>query len=168
MADEQNITEENQEALEKGDENILLWATLGISFGIDIFVTELEREVALLRASGIGEAEISGILGRDLKSNGRIFGAFRNTIKRGIVSTIMQASRQGQDSVYGDRVDFAWISVGSPRICVDCEGRIGEVDTWENWERRGLPASGFSVCKERCYCQLIPTDIEMDETVIVD
>ena len=63
MADEQNITEENQEALEKGDENILLWATLGISFGIDIFVTELGREVALLRASGIGEAEISGILG---------------------------------------------------------------------------------------------------------
>ena len=146
MADEQNITEENQEALEKGDENILLWATLGISFGIDIFITELER---------------------DLATNGRIFGGYRNTLKRGIISTIMQASRQGQDSVYGDRLDFAWISVGSPKICIDCEGRIGQIDTWENWEERGLPASGFSICKERCYCQLIPTDIEMDETVIV-
>ena len=36
------LTEEITENIEEEDENILLWATLGISYGIDIFVTRLE------------------------------------------------------------------------------------------------------------------------------
>ena len=152
---------ENTENLKEEDENILLWATLGVSFGIDIFITRLEREIALLRNAGVTEAAIVDILGNDLATNGRIFGEFRNTIKRGIVSATMHASRIGQDRVYGDSVGMQWVSVGSPRICVDCEERIGEVRTWDEWESVGLPASGFSVCKEFCYCQLIPTEIPM-------
>ena len=160
MANEE-LTEEITENLEEEDENILLWATLGISFGIDVFITKLEREIALLRNAGISEAAIVDILGNDLAANGRIFGEFRNTVKRGIVSATMHASRIGQDRVYGDSVKMQWVSVGSPKICVDCEDRIGEVRSWEEWESLGLPASGFSVCKEFCYCQLIPSDIEM-------
>ena len=157
MADE----EQNQGNLKEEDENILLWATLGISFGIDIFITRIEREIALLRNAGISEAAILDILGNDLATNGRIFGEFRNTIKRGIVSAIMQASRVGADRVYGDSVAMRWVSVGTPKICPDCEMRIGEIRSWDEWEASGLPASGFSVCKEYCYCQLIPTDVPM-------
>ena len=158
---------ENTENLKEEDENILLWATLGIGFGIDVFITKLEREIALLRNAGVTEAAIVNILGNDLATNGRIFGEFRNTIKRGIVSATMHASRIGQDRVYGDSVEMQWVSVGSPRICVDCEGRIGEVRTWNEWEAVGLPASGFSVCKEFCYCQLIPTDIPMPASLSI-
>ena len=158
---------ENTENLKEEDENILLWATLGISFGIDVFITKLEREIALLRNAGVTEAAIVDILGNDLATNGRIFGEFRNTIKRGIVSATMHASRIGQDRVYGDSVEMQWVSVGSPRICVDCEERIGEVRTWDEWESIGLPASGFSVCKEFCYCQLIPSDIKMPASLSI-
>ena len=97
MAEETLLEEKNQENLEEEDENILLWATLGISFGIDIFLTRLEREIALLRNAGVTDAAILDILGNDLATNGRIFGEFRNTIKRGIVSATMQASRIGAD-----------------------------------------------------------------------
>ena len=155
------LTEEITQNLEEEDENILLWATLGISFGIDIFVTRIEREIALLRNAGISEAAIVNILGNDLAAGGRIFGEFRNTVKRGIVSATMHASRLGQDRVYGDSVAMQWVSVGSPRICVDCEDRIGLIKSWDEWEALGLPASGFSVCKEFCYCQLIPASISM-------
>jgi len=161
MADE----EENTQNLKEEDENILLWATLGIGYGIDIFITRLEREIALLRNAGITERAIVDILGNDFATNGRIFGEFRNTIKRGIVSATMHASRLGQDKVYGNSIEMQWVSVGSPRICVDCQGRIGEVRTWDEWEALGLPASGFSVCKEFCYCQLIPTSISMPSSV---
>jgi len=156
---------ENTENLKEEDENILLWATLGISFGIDVFITKLEREIALLRNAGVTEAAIVNILGNDLATNGRIFGEFRNTIKRGIVSAIMHASRIGQDRIYGDSVEMQWVSVGSPKICVDCEDRIGEIRTWDEWEAIGLPASGFSVCKEFCYCQLIPSDVPMPSSL---
>jgi len=161
MADE----EENTQNLKEEDENILLWATLGIGYGIDIFITRLEREIALLRNAGITERAIVDILGNDFATNGRIFGEFRNTIKRGIVSATMHASRLGQDKVYGNSIEMQWVSVGSPRICVDCQDRIGEVRTWDEWESLGLPASGFSVCKEFCYCQLIPTTISMPSSV---
>jgi hypothetical protein len=161
------LTEEITQNLEEEDENILLWATLGIGFGIDVFLTKVEREIALLRNAGISEAEILRILGNDLATNGRIFGEFRNTIKRGIVSATMHASRIGQDRVYGDSVAMRWVSVGSPKICVDCEARIGEVRSWEEWEALGLPASGFSVCKEFCYCQLIPADVSMPDSLTI-
>ena len=157
MADE----EQNQENIKEEDENILLWATLGISFGIDIFLTRLEREIAVLRNAGIAESTILDILGNDFATGGRIFGEFRNTVKRGIVSSVMQASRVGADRVYGDRMMFRWVSVGTPKICPDCKERIGEVRSWEEWESLGFPASGFSVCKEFCYCQLVPEEISM-------
>ena len=161
MADE----EQNQENIKEEDENILLWATLGISFGIDIFLTRLEREIAVLRNAGIAESAIIDILGNDFANNGRIFGEFRNTVKRGIVSSVMQASRVGADRVYGDRMMFRWVSVGTPKICPDCKERIGQVRSWEEWESLGFPASGFSVCKEFCYCQLVPEEIEMPSSL---
>ena len=154
-------TEEITQSIEEEDENILLWSTLGVSFGIDIFLTRLEREIALLRNAGISESAIVDILGNDFATNGRIFGEFRNTVKRGVVSSDMQASRIGQDRVYGDSVNMRWVSVGTPKICVDCSSRIGEIRSWNEWEALGLPASGFSVCKEFCYCQLVPESVPM-------
>ena len=166
MANEE-LTEEITQNLEQEDEDILLWATLGISYGIDIFITRIEREVALLRNAGIADAAILDILGNDLATNGRIFGELRNTIKRGIVSATMQASRVGADRVYGDSVMMRWVSVGTPKICVDCTPRIGQVRSWDEWEALGLPASGFSVCKEFCYCQIVPEDIPMPTSLSV-
>ena len=128
---------------------------------------ELEREIAVLRGSGVGDRAIIQILSDDLRTEEEFFGEFRNTIKRGIVGGIMQGFRVGQDNIYGDNVMMRWVSVGSPKICGDCASRIGQIDTWENWQAAGLPASGFSVCKENCYCQLIPEDIPIDDKVIV-
>ena len=143
--------EQNTQNLKEEDENILLWATLGIGFGIEVFVTRIEREITLLRNAGLSQTAIVDILRNDLATNGRIFGEFRNTIKRGIVSATMHASRLGQDRVYGDSVNMQWVSVGTPKICPDCEERIGEIRTWNEWEDIGLPGSGVSVCKEFCY-----------------
>ncbi len=165
MAEDTIFEEEIEQKLEEDDENILLWATLGVSFGIDVFVTRIEREIAVLRNAGVSQSAILDILGNDLATNGRVFGEFRNTIKRGIVSATMQASRIGQDRVYGDSVKMRWVSVGTPKICRDCEARIGAVRSWEEWEALGLPASGFSVCKEYCYCQLVPEEIEIPDSL---
>lgn len=42
------------------------------------------------------------------------------------------------------------------KTCPDCLSRHGQIDTAANWRRRGMPRSGWSVCRERCRCQLIP------------
>ena len=169
MAEQYDNLEEflDAEEIEQQDEDTLLWVALGLAYGIDVLATRIEREIAILRGSGVGDAAIVQILSDDLRDGGRIFGEFRNTLKRGIVGGIMQGFRIGQDNVYGDSVNFRWVSVGSPRICDDCASRVGQVDIWENWQAEGLPASGFSVCKENCYCQLIPEDIPIDDKVII-
>ena len=167
MAEEYENIEEAREALEQEDENILLWAALGTAAAVDIFTARIKSEIRRLRQANIGDAEIIRILGDDLSNRGRIFGEFANNIRRGIVSGIMQGARVGQDNIYGDRLKFRWVSVGSSKICADCKDRIGRVETWEAWETIGLPATGFSVCKEFCYCQLIPEDIEIDDRVVI-
>ena len=65
------------EEIEEQDREILLWITLGLAYGIDIFITRIEREIAILRSAGMGESSILGVLASDFSSNGRIFGEFR-------------------------------------------------------------------------------------------
>ena len=164
---EYNNVEEAIEELKQDAQFILLWAALGTTVGIDVFVTRIQSEIARLRSANIGNREIVRILRDDLANRGRIFGEFSNSIKRGVVSGIMQGARAGQDEIYGNRMKMRWVSVGSPKICVDCESRVGQIASWDEWESLGLPATGFSICKEFCYCQLIPEGIEIDDRVIV-
>ena len=153
---------------EEQENNTLLWAALGLSFGIDIFVSRINREIEVSRGAGMDDAAIIRALAGDLSTNGRIFGEFRNAIKRAVVLGVMQGFRVGQDNIYGDSLNFKWVSIGSPKVCKDCEERIGLIRTWDEWEKLGVPASGFSVCKEHCYCQLIPIEFEIDDKVIID
>ena len=167
MAREYETIEEATENLTEEDENILLWAAIGATAAVDIFVARIESEILRLRQANVGDAEIHLILNDDFSSRGRIFGEFANNLRRGVVSGTMQGARLGQDTVYGNRLRFRWVSVGSSKICVDCQDRIGRIETWEAWESIGLPATGFSICKEFCYCQLVPEDIEIDDRVVI-
>ena len=164
--DYENIEEATQDLTEE-DENILLWAALGGAAAVDIFVTRIESEVLRLRQANIGDAEILRILTTDFGGRGRIFGEFANNLRRGIVSGVMQGARVGQNNVYGNSLKFQWVSVGSSKICVDCEARIGQIETWEQWEALGYPATGFSVCKENCYCQLVPEEVDIDDRIVI-
>lgn len=150
----------DEKRLDDKDRGILLWVTLGLSYDVRIFAERLGQEIDRLIRSGVSEQSIIGVLSQDLNSRGRIFGEFRNSIKRGVVGGINQAFRRAGEM--GQKL--RWVAV-SKNICPDCEERAGQVDTWEGWESRGMPASGWSVCKEYCYCQLIPADIEIDDNL---
>ena len=167
MAREYETIEEATENLTEEDENILLWSAIGATAAVDIFAARIESEILRLRQANVRDAEILRILNDDFSSRGRIFGEFGNNLRRGVVSGIMQGARLGQDTVYGNRLRFRWVSVGSSKICVDCQDRIGRIESWEAWESIGLPATGFSICKEFCYCQLVPEEIEIDDRVVI-
>tara|TARA_R100000781_G_scaffold90102_2_gene55613 strand:- start:3232 stop:3753 length:522 start_codon:yes stop_codon:yes gene_type:complete len=159
---EEILNESTQE-----DEATINFSIFAIAYFGSIFAERIEQEIGILRTAGMSDSGIIRTLSADLDGGGRIFGEYSRSIKRGIVLGIMQGFRVGQDAIYGDSVKFRWVSVGSPNICPDCESRINQVLSWEDWEAEGLPASGFSVCKENCYCQLIPEDVEIDNPVIV-
>jgi hypothetical protein len=147
-----------KETLDGKDRDILLWVTAGLSYDARIFAERLGQEVRRLNGSGISEQSIIGTLNEDLRGNGRIFGEFRNSIKRGLVGGINQAFRRTGE--VGEKL--RWIAV-SGNLCSDCASRAGDVDTWDGWMSRGMPGSGWSICKEFCYCQLVPDGMEIDD-----
>ena len=148
----------SKEGLDDKDREILLWVALGLSYDVRIFSERLRQEIDRLTRSGVSQQSIAGILNSDLNGQGRIFGELRNAIKRGIIGGVNQAFRRAGEM--GQKL--RWVAV-SKNLCPDCEDRAGEIDTWEGWESRGMPASGWSICKEYCYCQLIPEDIEIND-----
>ena len=151
-----------QEQLDEKDRGLLIAIALGISYDIRIFAQRLGQEIRRLTRSGLDEQSIIGVLRQDFNAYGRIFGELRNSIKRGIVGGINQAFRRTGEMGKG----LKWVTI-SKNICDDCRQRAGEIDTWDNWEARGMPGSGWSVCKEHCYCQLMPESLDIDDSIIL-
>lgn len=146
--------------LDEKDRRLFTEIATGLSYDIRIFSERLRQEISRLRRSGVNEQSIIRVLSQDFSTNGRIFGELRNSIKRGVVGGINQAFRRAGEM--GE--SLKWIAV-SKNICDDCKSRAGQIDTWQGWEARGMPGSGWSICKEFCYCQLMPANIEVDETI---
>jgi hypothetical protein len=152
------MAEHTIKELDDKDREILLLAALGLSFDIRVFNERLNQEIERLRRNGVSEQSIIRTLESDLATKGRIFGELRNSIKRGTIGAINQAFRR-----FGDMGGkLRWVAI-SKNICPDCKERAGEIDTWDNWTVRGMPGSGFSVCKEYCYCQLLPVDVDVSD-----
>ena len=162
------ILDNYEQEIEETDRDLLGLIALGIAFDIAIFAIRVERASQTLRAAGVSEQSILGILSEDLSTHGAIFGSLRNSILRGIVFGNNQFSRIGQIGVYGDSIEsFRWVTVQGHRICDDCQEREGDVDTLDGWIERGMPGSGWSLCGGHCYCILVPTDYKSSGTIKV-
>ena len=72
MAEENlnEILEENQGNIEEEDNQTLLWATLGVGFAIDVFVSRVEQQTNILRQAGLGDSAVIESLKTDLSGNG--------------------------------------------------------------------------------------------------
>ena len=148
----------NEGELDGQDRRLLTSIAAGMSYDTRIFDQRFRQEIDRLTRSGLDEQSIIGVLEQDFISNGRIFGELRNSIKRGVIGGINQAFRPARQM--GEVL--RWVAV-SKNICDDCKSIAGEIDTWKNWQSRGVPGSGWSICREYCYCQLIPEDIDIDD-----
>ena len=162
------ILNEYEEGLEENDQNLIRLIALGVAFDIAVFTTRIERLVLTLRGTGVSNEAIISILATDLSTHGSIFGELRNSIVRGIVFGNNQFSRTGQIEVYGDSIDlFRWVTIQGHRICDDCQGREGEIDTLDGWISRGMPGAGWSLCGGYCYCILVPVGSDASNTLQV-
>ncbi len=149
--------------LDKRDREIVRWVTTILSGEIQVFNARIRQQIEILRGAGLSEQSIVGFLSEDLGTSGRIFGEFKNAVKRGIVGGIMQASRR--ELYLGGSVNYRWVVANGVENCKDCIGRAGEVDTWDNWALRGMPGTGWSVCRAHCYCQLVPDETDIDNVI---
>lgn len=124
----------------------------------------VEDYIIQQRSMGVDDEVILANLNEDLKTNRfGFFKEFKGEIRDTLVGGLHQASSLGQFTEYakkGMNEEFRWVDVGDKNSCKDCKERHGQIEMLETWELIGLPASGFSVCNERCRCILEPVAIE--------
>ena len=137
-------------------------ATLSLNFKAKAERTAitLEEYVQTLRAGGVADKVIRQNLVNDLNNNGRIFGEFFNGIGNDLTGRLGELSRAASDLKFGFKAtdEVTWVAVSvqkGDKVCPDCEPRHGEVDTYGNWVLRGLPKTGWSVCRTNCKCILM-------------
>jgi len=151
--------------LDTQDRRIIRWIAEILGFDAQILGQRIRQQIERLGNAGVTKQSIARLLDTDLKSGGRIFGEYANSIKRGVVAGIMQISRRELN--VGNDVRYRWVVAQGVKNCPDCVARAGEVDTWSNWVARGMPATGWSVCRDHCYCQVVPEDTEIENIVEV-
>jgi len=122
-----------------------------------IFSQRMRKTQAVMAENGVAGGLIQAALLADQRTAGKIFGELRNSIKSGVVEGINQSGRMGQIREYpADAQFYTWVTVGSHKVCPDCDARAGEVMAWEEWVAEGIPGSGWSICGGHCYCVLDP------------
>ena len=139
-------------------EAMLLGTMDNMLYDVTTFSNSIEKTISSMSNAGVSNTIIKETLERDMMTGGRIFGQLRNDTKANIVDGINQSAKMGQYENYElDKGFFQWVSVGGHKICPDCAGRAGVELTFKEWEREGIPGSGWSVCQGYCYCVLDPT-----------
>ena len=139
-------------------ETLLTSVVESMTYDVEVFNARVGQLETSMLGSGSTLNAVEGVIATDLLSFGRMTGEFNTAVKNGITQGIMYAARQGEYENYDIGKDkFSWVTV-SGRVCKDCDGVEGAVKTFNEWEKHGLPGSGWSACKARCYCVLDPTD----------
>lgn len=120
----------------------------------------LQEYVDALRARGVADSVIRQNLDDDLTNGGRIFGEFFRGISMDVTGRMGELTRGVSGIKFGFQPDdnLTWVAVSitdGDKACPDCTPRHGEVDTYQNWVLRGLPKTGWSVCRTHCKCVLL-------------
>ena len=125
----------------------------------DIFELQIQQEISTMINNGMTNDAAEMVIKGELKKDGRLFNMLRNSIKAAIIEGVNQSSRLGQYEQYQlDQTEFTWVTVSGHRICDDCESRSKmSPRTFSEWADIGLPGSGWSLCKQYCYCVLDPS-----------
>ena len=151
------ILEELDTMMSPEIETLLGGIAESMTYDVQTFNNRTKQLVSNLTYAGATKATIESVIAADFASFGRISGELNNAIKNSVVQGIMMAAQQGEYENYETlEQKFTWVTV-SGKVCKDCAGVGGKTKKFSEWESHGLPGSGWSVCRHRCYCVLDPT-----------
>lgn len=144
--------------LSPAQEILLLGIIEKAAIQAEIIELQIQQELATMITNGMTTQGAESVIKLELKKGGRLHGLVQNYIKSSIIEGVNQSSRLGQYEEYElDVGTFTWVTVSGHRICDDCKPRAGDTGTFNYHADKGLPGSGWSICKQYCYCVLDPT-----------
>jgi len=121
----------------------------------DLLADRLELKIKGMMTSGMGPKEILEVLRRDLREGGQLFSGFNSTFRRNVFPVIDNVAQGAVIRENPKAALWEWITT-SAEPCPDCLPRHGVQKVYAEWEKIGLPRSGFSRCGDNCKCALVP------------
>lgn len=127
----------------------------------EVFTLKAAELITNLGLRGLSEEQIINVLLDDFENDGALFGG----LKRQLIGDA-QSFAEVTSSELDTRIIFeesgqepmVWLAI-LVNTCEDCIPRHGTTHTYEEWQALGLPATGWSVCKFHCKCQLFPASV---------
>ena len=152
-----DILESLDQELTPALEKMITSIAESMTFDAEVFNARIAQLETSMLGSGTTLNAIDAVIDADLKTFGRLTGELNNSVKNSISQSMMYASTMGAMEILRELSEnMIWVTV-SGRVCQDCSGRAGQIETFNTWEKLGLPGSGWSVCRGYCYCVLDPT-----------
>lgn len=127
----------------------------------DVFKIKAKALIDDLKTRNVSEEEIINILLDDFDNDGELFGGLKRGLKKNSTSMLQNIDNSATQQAWleeGFDEPETWVAV-LVATCQDCFPRHGVTLPHSVWIQRGLPASGFSVCKQNCQCQLFPRSV---------
>jgi len=160
-----DIAEVFEKGIPEDLENLLVGVIDDIAFAAAGFRTQINATVNTMLSTGMSVEFVEDTLRSNLQAGTGPFAPLKHDVKKSVTRGINQSNRLGQYKTYfsdselnelGTKSLWKWVNVAGHRICVDCAGRAGEIQTFADWEAEGLPGAGATVCTSYCYCVLDP------------
>lgn len=131
----------------------------------DIFKVKVKGLIDNLKSRDLSDEDIVAVLLDDFDNNGEIFGGLKRGLTRSAEELLVNVENETksfawQEEGFDERE--TWIAV-LVNTCQDCFPRHGVTLPHSIWVQRGLPGSGFSVCKQNDQCQLVPVSIALSK-----
>ena len=128
-----------------------------------VFTIKLTDLITKLEARDMTEEQVINVLLDDLENDGALFGGLKRQLIGDAQESIeLMESRLNAKQFAKTKEKLTWIAV-LVNTCPDCLPRHGVTKSYTEWQKIGLPRSGFSVCRSRCQCQLLPASV-IDES----
>jgi hypothetical protein len=129
----------------------------------DVFKTKITGLINNLKDRNLTDEQIISVLLDDFDSRGEIFGGLERGLLRSSEDLMQNIGNEVEKQTWieeGFDVDEkeTWICV-LVNTCEDCFPRHGVTLPHSIWVQRGLPGTGWSVCKEHCQCKTFPASI---------
>jgi hypothetical protein len=133
----------------------------GMNVSGEVFKLKLADLIKNLETRGMTSEQVINVLLDDFETDGAIFGGLKRQLigsGQGFVGSTAGRLDAEQLQRRSGEEKGTWVCV-LVNTCQDCIERHGITRLYVEWEELGMPTSGFSVCKDRCQCQVFPASL---------
>lgn len=130
-----------------------------------IMKSDIELFIKRSRVAGLPIDEINKRMVRaafNKSSPINAFGKRLKTLEKSVLRREALAAEIEEYSKVSKKTEsWQWITI-STGPCPDCRIRAGVILPFYRWEKKGLPGSGATICRDSCMCKLYPVTVAED------